>query len=117
MNYMAAIALRLVDVSLWPEFWSSITGYRLGITAFLRAGERVQVLERLMNTQEGISRKDDTLPQRLLNEHRKCDEKEIAIPLKKMLDRYYFARGYDQNGIPKKRTLKKLKINFATAGE
>lgn len=117
MNYMAAIALRLVDVSMWPEFWSSITGYRLGITAFLRAGERVQVLERYMNTREGISRKDDTLPQRLLGEQRKCDDKGKAIPLEKMLDRYYFVRGYDKNGIPKKRTLKNLKINFEEAGE
>lgn len=110
MNYMAGIALRLVDISMWPEFWSSITGYRLGITAFLRAGERVQVLERLMNTEEGISRKDDTLPSRLLNEHRKCDDRQIPIPLEKMLDRYYFIRGYDKNGIPKKRTINKLKI-------
>ncbi len=117
MNLMAGIALRLVDVSLWPEFWSSITGYRLGMTAFLRAGARVQVLERLMNTEEGISRKDDTLPARLLTEHRKCDDREIAIPLEKMLKRYYFIRGFDKNGIPKKRTLKRLKINFGTAGE
>ncbi|HPS58525.1 MAG TPA: aldehyde ferredoxin oxidoreductase family protein [Spirochaetota bacterium] len=115
MNYMAGIALRLVDVSLWPEFWSSITGYRLGITAFLRAGERVHVLERLMNTEEGISRKDDTLPSRLLNEQRKCDDKGLAIPLEKMLNRYYFIRGFDKNGIPKKRTINKLKIS-KTAG-
>ena len=116
MNLMAGIALRLVDVSLWPEFWSSITGHRMGMTAFLRAGARVQVLERLMNTKEGISRKDDTLPVRLLNEHRKCDDREIPIPLDKMLDRYYFIRGFDKNGIPKKRTLKKLKIADAAAG-
>ena len=115
MNYMAGIALRLVDVSMWPEFWSSITGYRLGITAFLRAGARVHVLERLMNTEEGISRKDDTLPSRLLNEQRKCDDKGLAIPLEKMLNRYYFIRGYDKNGVPEKRTINKLKIS-KTAG-
>ena len=113
MNYMAGIALRLVDVSMWPEFWSSITGYRLGITAFLRAGARVHVLERLMNTEEGISRKDDTLPSRLLNEQRKCDDKGLAIPLEKMLNRYYFIRGFDKNGIPRKRTINKLKISKA----
>jgi len=110
MNLMAGIALRLVDISLWPEFWSSITGRKLGMTAFLRAGERVQVLERLMNTREGISRKDDTLPPRLLTEFRKCDDRELAIPLETMLDRYYFIRGFDKNGVPKKSILKKLKI-------
>jgi len=117
MNLMAGVALRLVDVSLWPEFWSSVTGKRLGITAFLRAGTRVHVLERLMNTREGISRKDDILPSRLLNEHRKCDDREIAIPLEKMLNRYYFVRGYDKNGVPRNSTLRRLKINTATAGE
>lgn len=110
MNLMAGVAMRFVDVSLWPELWSSVTGMRLGITGFLRAGERVQVLERMMNCAEGISRKDDTLPSRLLNEYRKCDSKERAIPLEKMLNRYYFIRGFDKNGIPKERKIKKLKI-------
>jgi aldehyde:ferredoxin oxidoreductase len=63
-----------------------------------------------MNTREGISRKDDTLPIRMLTEFRKCDDRELAIPLEKMLSRYYFIRGFDKNGVPKKRTLKKLKI-------
>ncbi len=117
MNLMAGVALRFVDISLWPEFWSSVTGIRLGMTAFLRAGERVQMLERLMNTEEGISRKDDTLPGRLLHEHRKCDDREISVPLEKMLNRYYFVRGLDKNGIPKKSRLKSLKIQLRTAGE
>ena len=116
MTAMAAVAVRFIDISLWPEFWSSITGERMGITAFLRAGERIQVLERLMNTNEGISRKDDTLPVRLLSETRKCDTKERAIPLEKMLNRYYMVRGYDKNGIPKPRTLRKLKIKKAALG-
>jgi len=110
MTAMAGVAVRFIDISLWPEFWSSITGEKMGITAFLRAGERIQVLERLMNTNEGISRKDDTLPVRLLSEPRKCDAKEREIPLEKMLNRYYRVRGFDKNGIPKARTLKRLNI-------
>lgn len=110
MNLMAGIAMRFVDVSLWPELWSAVTGNRLGMTAFLRVGARVQVLERLMNCAEGISRKDDTLPDRLLNEFRKCDSKERAIPLEKMLNRYYFVRGFDKNGIPKESTVRRMKI-------
>lgn len=117
MNLMAGIAMRFVDISLWPEMWSGITGKRLGMTAFLKAGERIHVLERLMNCAEGISRKDDTLPDRLLNEFRKCDTKKRSIPLDKMIDRYYFVRGYDKNGIPKESTIKKLKIKKQEAGE
>ncbi len=117
MTSFAGLAVKFIDISLWPEFWSSVTGERMGINAFLRAGERIQVLERLMNTNEGISKKDDTLPVRLLTEKRKCDTKERPIPLEKMLNRYYMVRGFDRNGIPKPRTIKKLKIQKARAGE
>jgi aldehyde:ferredoxin oxidoreductase len=65
-----------------------------------------------MNTREGISRKDDTLPPRLLNEPRVGDIKKRTVPLAKMLDKYYKLRGYDKNGIPKEKTLKKFGINY-----
>jgi len=110
MNMVAGVAMRFVDISLWPEFWSAVTGKRIGMTGFLRAGARIQILERLMNCAEGISRKDDILPGRLLHEFRKCDTKQRAIPLEKMLNRYYFVRGLDKNGIPKERTVKNMKI-------
>jgi aldehyde:ferredoxin oxidoreductase len=63
-----------------------------------------------MNTREGISSKDDTLPGRLLHEGRKSDPKARTVPLDKMVPKYYKVRGYDRNGIPKDRTLKKLGI-------
>jgi len=34
------------------------------------------------------------------------------VPIEKMLGKYYKARGYDENGIPKKRTLKRLGIEI-----
>ncbi|MBN2077765.1 MAG: aldehyde ferredoxin oxidoreductase family protein [Spirochaetes bacterium] len=111
---LTPLALNLMDVSLWPEIWHAVVGKTyipyLGMLNFRKTGERVHVLERWMNTREGVSRKDDTLPQRLLTEGRKCDPKEQTVPLERMLDKYYRARGYDKNGIPKKRTLKRLGI-------
>jgi aldehyde:ferredoxin oxidoreductase len=109
MNF-PKIALMLMDVSLFPELWSSITGKKLTSSMFLKAGERTHVLERYMNTREGISRKDDTLPGRLLHEGRGCDEKKRTVPLEIMLDQYYKKRGFDKNGIPKASLLKKLGI-------
>ena len=79
---------------------------------FSKTGERIHILERYMNTREGISKKDDTLPLRLLTEGRKCDAKERVVPLEPMLKKYYKLRGYDSNGIPKKRTLKRLGIEI-----
>ncbi len=111
---LTALALNLMDVSLWPEIWHAVLGKTyipyLSMLKFLKAGERVHVLERHMNTREGISKKDDTLPRRFLTEGRKCDPKEQTVPLEKMLSKYYRLRGYDSNGIPKKRTLKRLGI-------
>ncbi|HOT45728.1 MAG TPA: aldehyde ferredoxin oxidoreductase family protein [Spirochaetota bacterium] len=111
---LSLVALNLMDVSLWPELWHAVLGKTyipyLGMLKFIKAGERVHVLERYMNTREGISRKDDTLPRRFLTEGRKCDQKEHTVPLEKMLGKYYRLRGYDANGIPKKRTLKRLNI-------
>ncbi len=109
MNF-TEIALLFMDVSLFPELWSSITGKKLTSSMFLKAGERVHVLERYMNTREGISRKDDTLPGRFLNEGRDCDDKKRTVPLEKMLDQYYKKRGFDKNGVPKASLLKKLGI-------
>ncbi|PKL37794.1 MAG: aldehyde ferredoxin oxidoreductase [Spirochaetae bacterium HGW-Spirochaetae-1] len=111
---ISLLALNLMDVSLWPELWHAILGKRyipyLSMLKFSKAGERVHVLERYMNTREGISRKDDTLPRRLLTEGRKCDAGEKTVPLEPMLKKYYRLRGYDANGIPKKRTLRRLGI-------
>ncbi|MFW6082245.1 MAG: aldehyde ferredoxin oxidoreductase C-terminal domain-containing protein, partial [Desulfosalsimonas sp.] len=59
---------------------------------------------------EGISKKDDTLPRRMLTEGRKCDAGEKTVPLESMLKKYYKLRGYDENGIPEKNTLSRLGI-------
>ena len=67
-------------------------------------------MERYMNTREGISRKDDTLPARFLKEGRGNDIYRKMVPLEKMLDKYYKLRGYDSDGIPTPETLKKLNI-------
>jgi aldehyde:ferredoxin oxidoreductase len=111
---LAPLALNLMDLSLLPELWHAILGKTyipyLSMLKFQKAGERVHTLERYMNTREGISKKDDTLPRRILNEGRKCDSRQRGVPLESMLKKYYRLRGYDSNGIPKKRTLKRLNI-------
>ncbi len=113
---MAPLALNLMDLSLWPELWHATLGKRyipyISMLKFKKAGERVHVLERYMNTREGISKKDDTLPKRLLAEGRTCDPKARVVPLEPMLKKYYRLRGYDSNGIPKKGTLKRLGIEM-----
>jgi aldehyde:ferredoxin oxidoreductase len=110
MQYLPAAALLLMDVSIYSKLWRSVTGLSLNQWQMLKAGARIHVLERYMNTAEGISRKDDTLPGRFLKEGRGCDEKKRTVPLQPMLDRYYRLRGYDPHGIPTLKILKRLNI-------
>ena len=110
MQFLPRLAIRLIDVGVYAQLWRSVTGIRLNQWQMLKAGERIHVLERLMNTTEGISRKDDTLPPRMLAEGRECDDHRRTVPLKPMLDDYYRLRGYDLQGIPTARTLSRLGI-------
>ncbi|MFO7715776.1 aldehyde ferredoxin oxidoreductase family protein [Desulfosarcina sp.] len=110
MQFLPSIAIMLMDVSLFSKLWRSVTGLRLNQWQMLRAGARIHVLERYMNTAEGISRKDDTLPKRFLTEGRRCDARQRTVPLQPMLNAYYRLRGYDAHGIPADRTMKRLGI-------
>jgi aldehyde:ferredoxin oxidoreductase len=110
MQYLPGIAVMLMDVSIFSRLWRSVTGLRMNQWQMLKAGARIHVLERTMNTGEGISRKDDTLPRRFLVEGRGCDAKKRTVPLQPMLDAYYRMRGYDPQGIPTQQTLRRLGI-------
>ncbi|MCP4680904.1 MAG: aldehyde ferredoxin oxidoreductase family protein [Desulfobacterales bacterium] len=110
MQYLPKVAVSLLDTSVYKDLFSSTTGMDISNREFLKAGDRIHVLERYMNCMEGISRKDDTLPDRFLKEGRETDPDSHTVSLDKMLDKYYKIRGYDNNGIPTKRTLMELGI-------
>ena len=110
MQYLPKMTTYLVDYSIYRDLWKAVTGLGMGHLEFLRCGERIHVLERYMNVREGIDRKDDVLPQRLLTEGRRSDPKGLTVPLADMLDGYYKVRGYDSSGIPRDDLLKKLEI-------
>jgi len=110
MQEMPLVAIPLIDYSLYKDLWSAVTGIKISRRDFLEAGERITVLERYMNTQEGISRVHDTLPDRLLKEGRKSDAEARTVPIEKLRSRYYKKRGYDDNGIPTAKTLNRLGI-------
>ncbi len=112
MQNLPKLAVNLIDISIYKKLWSAVTGISMSNCEFIKAGERIHVLERYMNTREGISRKDDTLPERFLKEGRDCDSKMHTVPIEKMLDGYYKIRGFDRNGVPKKKTLKRLGIEL-----
>jgi aldehyde:ferredoxin oxidoreductase len=110
MQELPQAALALIDYTLYRDFWSAVTGIKMSRWQYLRAGDRITVLERYMNTREGICRLHDTLPDRLLREGRRSDPKARTVPIEKLRSKYYKKRGYDHNGIPTPKTLKRLGI-------
>jgi aldehyde:ferredoxin oxidoreductase len=108
MHFLPDIAIPLIDFSIYTDLWQSVTGISVSDSEFLQAGERIHVLERLMNTKEGINRFDDTLPGRLMNQTRESDNTDDAITLDKMIQRYYKVRGFDSDGLVKEETLARL---------
>lgn len=110
MQIMPKVALALMDISMYSKSYQAITGIKLSQAEMLKAGKRIHILERIMNTREGISAKDDILPARFLNEGRLDDPKKHVVPLGKMLKKYYKVKGFDANGIPKESTIKQMQI-------
>ncbi len=77
------------------------------------AGTRIICQERLFNMREGITREDDALPGRLLNEPKPDGPtKGEVIPLEELKDGYYRALGWDlSTGNPGDSPLDELGIN------
>jgi aldehyde:ferredoxin oxidoreductase len=87
------------------------SGQKMSAGLFMEAGARGYNLERMFNVREGMVL--DTLPRRLTEEHQIPGRPETRVPLNKMLPRYYKVRGWDHRGVPQKKTLKALKLEFA----
>ncbi|MGE5678815.1 MAG: aldehyde ferredoxin oxidoreductase C-terminal domain-containing protein, partial [Pseudomonadota bacterium] len=77
------------------------TGIEGNDAEVLKAGERIWNLEKQFNLKAGFSKKDDTLPPRLLNEPLKSGPaKGKVAELDVMLKEYYEVRGWDAEGVP-----------------
>ncbi|MGE5397930.1 MAG: aldehyde ferredoxin oxidoreductase family protein [Chitinophagales bacterium] len=88
------------------------TGLELTDEEYLRIGERIWNLERIFNLKAGISKKDDTLPPRLLNDPMKDGPHKGRVNrLDIMLPEYYSDRGWDVNGVPTEVKLQELGLN------
>jgi aldehyde:ferredoxin oxidoreductase len=90
----------------------AVTGWDVSAEELERVGERVINLERLFNVREGVRRRDDALPWRVMHEPipdgpsagMYCPPEELGM----MLDRYYALRGWDAEGAPTRERLAAL---------
>jgi aldehyde:ferredoxin oxidoreductase len=94
---------------------AAVTGWPMTVDELERIGERIVNLERLINVREGISRRDDVLPWRVMHEPiPDGPSKGMHCPpeeLDRMLDEYYALRGWDAQGIPTSRKLEALGLS------
>lgn len=91
------------------------TGLTFGSKTLKNIGERIYTLERLLLNKDGFSRQEDTLPKRYFSEPIPEGPAKGEVILReefdKMLDEYYRLHGWDKEGVPKRRTLKRLEID------
>ena len=90
----------------------------------LQAAERIVNLERCINARDGYTRKDDTLPRRLLEEpYAIPGVKPTVVELDALLDEYYALHNWNvATGLPTREKLEELGLedvaeDLATLGE
>ncbi len=93
----------------------AVTGWDTSVWELLKAGERANVMMRAFNFREGLTKADDTLPERMFQglqngaiEGEKIDKDEFE----KMKEVYYQMAGWDENGYPTAAKLAELGLEW-----
>lgn len=110
--YCAFLTAGTVAVDLRPfaRALTSATGTQFTHDSLMKMGERVLNLERAYAVGMGLTRRDDRIPKRFLEEGFPTGGSAgVIVPLEQMLDQYYAARGWDlETGIPTSTKLQQL---------
>jgi len=99
-----------LDAQEWSDIITTLTGWEFGVEEFRKTGERIYNLERAFNVREGLTRADDTLPKRLLEEPLPEGPAEGHVNnLEILLNPYYEFRRWDKTtGKPTPEKLREL---------
>lgn len=100
----------------WAEMLSATTGWDMDAAELVKVGERSHNLQRLFNMREGLRRKDDMLPQRVLSAPEfgayKDNQDCVIGNYEELLDDYYIACGWDlETGIPTDEKIEELGLS------
>jgi aldehyde:ferredoxin oxidoreductase len=95
------------------KLYNLVTGIDMTAEELEKSGERINTIARLINIREGLGRKDDTLPWKVMNmpipdegpvKGAVVTQKELDL----LLDDYYESRGWTLEGVPTTAKLKEL---------
>lgn len=106
---------RAVHMPDYASIFSAVTGIKMSPEELMKCAERIVCLEKAYNAQLGLSRKDDTLHGRWMDEP--CPSgigkgMRCADYLDECLDEYYQERGFDtRTGLPKIEKLRELDLD------
>jgi aldehyde:ferredoxin oxidoreductase len=90
---------------------SACTGIVYSTEDFMETGDRIWNLERLWNLKAGLTKEDDTLPDRVLKEPIQTGPSKGDIShLGVMMPEYYKLRGWDEEGVPTEIKLRSLAL-------
>lgn len=93
---------------------AAVRGVPYSVDDFVKVGERTWNIERLFNLAAGLTRADDTLPQRLLKDaHTSGPSAGVVVDLAAMLPVYYRERGWTEDGVPTREKLAELGLASA----
>lgn len=105
------------------KLYSLVTGFEMTTQQLKLAGERIQNAARLFNIREGLGRKDDNLPWKVMHEPITDEGSSKGAfvsqaDLDLLLDDYYESRGWTKEGVPTGAKLKELGMeDLAKAAE
>jgi len=91
------------DFSLEPEarLVSAYTGWDITPDDLFAIGAEIITAERRINLRYGLTRQDDTLPAKFLEDGAPSGPAEgKVVDLARMVAEYYEAMGWDENGVP-----------------
>jgi len=107
-------------------FYKAVTGVDISLADFVKAGERVWNLYKMLNVREGFTREHDKWPSRWVREAIKHEKGEVYLQdytksrrlsekdVEQLLDDYYDERGWNvELGIPTREKLQELGLDFA----
>jgi len=95
------------------KLYNLVTGFEMKPEEMKRAGERINNVAKVFNIREGLGRKDDTLPYKVMHQPIPDEgpskgayvtQEELDL----LLDDYYTVRGWTREGVPTVEKLKEL---------
>lgn len=114
------LSVGLLGFEDFMESVEAVTGTKFSLEEILEIGERIYTTERMFLVREGMTRKDDNVPEKFFKPWThgpKAGTKIESEPFERLLGRYYGLHGWDQNGVPKPETLKKLGLEKEQGGK